>query len=194
MRFEMNTTQLKHSVIGVACAAAMAVMPLTASAQLSGGALPIDGLTGILGSTGGLGSLGGLGDLGSLAGAGGGLGGLNQLTGVINSGTGALGVGLPDFAFGLFDGGLATLSALGLDIVQGILADGGLGGIPLLGGDIAAFATPEGLVSGLTGLSNFELPISIPVIGPHPFKLYGPVVLSILDTQGLPVGGIPLPF
>ncbi|POP52825.1 hypothetical protein [Zhongshania marina] len=187
----MNTTQLKHSVIGVACAAAMAAMPITASAQLPGGALPIEGLTGILGSTGGL---GGLGDLGSLAGAGGGLGGLTQITGIINGGTGALGVGLPDFAFGLFDGGLATLSTLGLDIIDGIIGGGGFGGIPLLGGDIAAFVTPEGLVSGLTGLSNFELPIAIPVVGPHPLKLYGPVVLSILDTQGLPVGGIPLPF
>ena len=180
----MNTTQLKHSVIGVACAAAMAAMPITASAQLPGGALPIEGLTGILGSTGGL---GGLGNLTS------GLSNLGQVTLLLNDITGAIGIGLPDFSTGLLDGGLQTLSVLGLDIVGGILS-GGPGGIPLIGEDIAYLLTPEGLTSGLTGLSNFELPIAIPVVGPHPLKLYGPVVLSILDTQGLPVGGIPLPF
>jgi hypothetical protein len=96
--------------------------------------------------------------------------------------------------FGLLDGGLATLSTLGLDIVQNILGGGGLSEIPLLGGDISAFLTPEGLISGASGLASFRLPIAIPVVGPEPLKLYAPVVLAILETQGLPVGGIPLPF
>lgn len=199
---------LKSKLFGIACATALTAMPFTASAQVPGVALPIDGLSGILGSAGGLGGLtslgGGLGGLGSLTSLGGGLGGLTslgngldglgQITPVITDLTSASGLVLPDFGFGLLDGGLATLSTLGLDIVQNILGGGGLSEIPLLGGDISAFLTPEGLISGASGLASFRLPIAIPVVGPEPLKLYAPVVLAILETQGLPVGGIPLPF
>lgn len=207
----MTSTKLKSTLLGMACATALATAPLTASAQVSGVALPIDGLTGLLGSAGGLGSLtslgGGLGGLtslggglGGLSGASGGLTGLTdgltslgQVTVLLNGLTGAGGIELPDLTTGLLDSGLQTLSVLGLDILDGIIG-GGPAGIPLLGGDIAAFLTPEGLISGVTGLASFRLPIAIPVVGPEPLKLYAPVVLAILDTQGLPVGGIPLPF
>ncbi|MDF1693948.1 MAG: hypothetical protein P1U47_16350 [Zhongshania sp.] len=192
----MTATKIKRTLLGIACATGMAAMPFAASAQISGVALPIDNLTVLLGSSGGLNGLsslgGGLGDLGGLTG---GLDGLGQITTVLGGATGAIGVEIPDFGYGLLDGGLATLSALGLDILQEILGGGGISAIPLLGGDITAFLTPDGLVTGLTELASSQtLPIAIPVVGPHPLKLYAPVVLAILDTQGLPVGNIPLPF
>ena len=210
----MTSTKLKSTLLGMACATALATAPFTASAQVSGIALPIDGLTGLLGSAGGLGSLtslgGGLGGLtslggglGGLSGASGGLGGLTgltdgltslgQVTVLLNGLTGAGGIELPDLTTGLLDSGLQTLSVLGLDILDDIIG-GGPAGIPLLGGDIAAFLTPEGLISGVTGLLSLELPISLPVVGPHPVKLFGPVVVQILETQGLPLGDLPLPF
>lgn len=210
----MTSTKLKSTLLGMACATALATAPFTASAQVSGVALPIDGLTGLLGSAGGLGSLtslgGGLGGLtslggglGGLSGASGGLGGLTgltdglsilgQVTPLLNGVTGLVGIGLPDLTTGLLDGGLQTLSVLGLDIVDGVLS-GGPGGIPLIGDDVAYLLTPEGLVSGVTGLLSLELPISLPVVGPHPVKLFGPVVVQILETQGLPLDDLPLPF
>jgi hypothetical protein len=210
----MTSTKLKSTLLGMACATALATAPFTASAQVSGVALPIDGLTGLLGSVGGLGSLtslgGGLGGLtslggglGGLTGASGGLSGLTgltdglsilgQVTPLLNGVTGLVGIGLPDLTTGLLDGGLQTLSVLGLDIVDGVLS-GGPGGIPLIGDEVAYLLTPEGLVSGVTGLLSLELPISLPVVGPHPVKLFGPVVVQILETQGLPLGDLPLPF
>ncbi len=171
----MNTSKLKSNLLGISFAAAMAALPLAASAQLP--------------------SAGGLNSIASLSGGMGGLDGLGQITDIASTGTDALGVALPDFGFGLLDGGLATLSTLGADTLMAIVGGGGINAIPLLGGDISAFLTPEGLVSGLSALAaDQELPIAIPVVGPHPLKLYAPVVLAIVSSQGVPVGDIPMPF
>lgn len=78
-------------------------------------------------------------------------------------------------------------------IGAGALAGGGLSGVPLIGEELNGLTTPEGAQAGLEMVvSEQKLPVGIPVVGRQPHKLYGPVFIAILRSNGVPVDMLPI--
>lgn len=157
--------KMKNRIFGAFVIAVMGLTSMPATAQLDG-LLDIGGLSGLL-TTSAIGvdalpDLGGGEALEALP-----LGGL------------------------LGTGGVEELIAVGIDIIESIVSGGGIGAFPLIGSDLDILFTMDGAQSGLTGLLiSQELPVGLPVIGRAPIKLYTPVVMTLLGTQGIPLPGL----
>lgn len=99
---------------------------------------------------------------------------------------GGLGVGLP---YGIDP---VTVGNTFLEIGIGAIEEGGLNGIPLIGEELSGLTTPEGAQAGLTMLATEQkIPVGIPVVGRQPQKLYGPVFITVLRSNGVPVDMLP---